>query len=161
MKVWKMVLGLLGLTAVGGVIWGAKKAIEKANKYESRYKYYYDMTNQWLRNKNEKRNTKEYFNNNNYSTIAIYGMGEMGNRLYEELEDTDVEVLYFIDKNAEDIYYGIDDIPVVGLDDIERQEKVNAIIVTPVYDFDSIEETLSQYEFDGDIISLEDIIFEI
>jgi len=161
MKVWKMILSLIGVTIVGGIVWTAKKTVEKSGKLEARYKNYYDVTNQWLRHKNEKKSIREYFINNNYDTIAIYGMGELGNRLYEELKSTDIKVAYFIDKNAEEIYYGLDDIPVVGLEEIERQDKVDVIIVTPIYDFDSIEESLSEYNIDADIVSLEEVIYEM
>jgi len=161
MKVWKAILSLLGITAVGGIVWASKKSIDKAEDLKRRYRDYYDVANQWLRNKNENRNIVDYFINNEYHTIAIYGMGELGNRLYEELKETDIKVAYFIDKNAEEIYYGLDDIPVVGLEDIEKQDKVDAIVITPIYDFDSIEESLSEYDIDADIVSLEDVIYEM
>jgi len=161
MKIWKTILSLLGITAVGGIIWTSKKSLDKANDVKKRYKDYYDVMNQWLRNKNENKKIIDYFVNNGYHTLAIYGMGELGNRLYEELKETDIKITYFIDKNAEEIYYGLDDIPVVGLEEIKNQDKVDAIIITPIYDFDSIEESLSEYDIDAEIISLEDVIYEM
>lgn len=161
MKIWKACLSLLGIGVVGGILWTDRKAIKRLEEVKKRYKDYYDVINQWLRNKNDNRDIASYFINNNYNNIAIYGMGELGNRLYEELKDTDIKVAYFIDKNAEEIYYSEDDIPVIGLDDIENQEKVDAIIVTPIYDFDSIEEALLERSVEAEIISLEDIIYEV
>ena len=161
MKLWKVCLSLLGVGVVGGILWADKKAVKRSEEVKKRYKGYYNVVNQWLRNKNENRDVVSYFINNNFSKIAIYGMGEMGNRLYEELRGTDIKVAYFIDKNAEEIYYSEDDIPVIGLDDIENQEKVDAIIVTPIYDFDSIEEALLERSVEAEIISLEDIIYEV
>lgn len=147
---------------IGGILYLAQKALKKESDFHNRYKSYYTTTNQWLINKNEGKNIGEYFKENNYKTIAIYGMGTMGELFYDELKNSsNVKVAYFIDKNAEDLYYGIDDLPVVGLDDISSQEKVDAIVVTPIYDFDKIEEDLEDIGIDADIISLEDIIYEI
>lgn len=161
MKIWKMILGLGSLAAVGGILWKSKKSIEKLNTMKERFKEYYTVTNQWIHNKNEGRSLINYFKENNYNTIAIYGMGELGTRLYEELKDSDIKIAYFIDKNADEIYYGVDEITTVGLDDMDSQEKVDAIVVTPFYDFDEIEEKLQEYDMESDIISLEDIIYEI
>jgi len=161
MKIWKGILGLGLISAIGGILWKAKKMIEHSDNMMVRYKSYYDMTNQWLRAKNSKKSAIEYFKNNDISKIAIYGLGELGTRLYEEIKDSEIEVAYFIDKNADEIYYGIDDIPVVGINDIASQESVDAIVVTPIYDFEKIEEDLLDIEIDTEILSLEDVIYEL
>lgn len=145
----------------GGIVYLFQKALTKERDYRQRYQTYYNTSNQWLLNKNDEKNISVYFKENNYKTIAIYGMGTMGELFYEEIKKTDVKVAYFIDKNAEELYYGLDDISVVGLDDISSQEKVDAIIVTPIYDFDKIEEELEDEGVEADIISLEDVIYEI
>ncbi len=162
MKVRNFLLSLLGIGTVGGVCWLAKKAVDKSERMSRRYKDYYSLTNQWIKNKNEKKNIVDYFKDNGYSNIAIYGMGEMGSRLYEELQDTDIKVAYIIDnKQADELYYAVDDIPIVSLDEIENQEKVDAIVVTPIYDFEAIEEALLEYDLDAEVLSLEDVIYEI
>lgn len=161
----KLALGFAKLAIVGssfgGIIYLFQKALTKERDYRQRYQTYYNTSNQWLLNKNDEKNISVYFKENNYKTIAIYGMGTMGELFYEEIKKTDVKVAYFIDKNAEELYYGLDDISVVGLDDISAQEKVDAIIVTPIYDFDKIEEELEDEGVEADIISLEDVIYEI
>lgn len=150
--------------AMGGVLYLAQKALKKESDFHNRYKSYYTTSNQWLINKNEGKSVGDYFKENDYKTIAIYGMGTMGELFYDELKkssDIKVKVAYFIDKNAEDLYYGIDDLPVVNLDDISSQEDVDAIIVTPIYDFDKIEKDLNDAGVNAEIISLEDIVYEI
>ena len=97
---------------------------------------------------------------NNIKNIAIYGMGTLGELFYNEIKGTGVKVNYFIDKNADTLYYGVDDIAVVGLDDIANQDEVDAIIVTPIFDFDTIESDLEEVT-DISLISLEDIIYGI
>ena len=96
-----------------------------------------------------------YFEKNNYKTVAIYGMKELGERLYDELKDSDVAVKYFIDKNAGELYADVD---ILTPDD--ELEPVDAIVVTATYYFDDIEETLGE-KVEYPIVSLEDIIYEV
>ncbi|XME04332.1 glycosyltransferase family A protein [Lachnospiraceae bacterium C1.1] len=60
-------------------------------------------------------NISEYFSNRDYHSIAIYGMGRIGLLLQAELENSAVEVSYFIDReknsNAIKTYKPNDDLP--------------------------------------------------
>lgn len=147
--------------AIGGVAYLGKKSTKQMTDLYERYKSYYTVTNQWLLNKNENKDVRSYFEENKIKSVAIYGMGTMGELFYEEVKKTDVKVSYFIDKNAEELYYGLDDITVIGLEDIKKQEAVDAIVVTPFYDFDAISEDLEDLGIETEVISLEDIIYEI
>lgn len=167
MNAKKIALGLAKLSTIGGAIGGvlylSNKKLKKEKDLNKRFTTYYTATNQWLMNKNENKYVGDYFKENAYKTIAIYGMGTMAELFYNELKNSnsEVKVLYFVDKNAEELYYGLDDISVVGLEDVSSQEEVDAIIVTPIYDFDNINEDLEKLGVNADIISLEDILYEI
>lgn len=139
--------------AAGSGYLGSKQVEQKAEKVD-KFKGYYNMLNQWLILKQEGKNLSEYFKNNNYKTIAIYGMGEMGNRLLDELKQTSIEVKYAIDKNAGGTYTEVD---VFSVDD--NLPNVDVIVISAVFDYDKIEEELSQ-KVDMKIISLEDAIYE-
>ena len=164
MKAGKVIGRILGIGAVAGGVAGivhySKKSLNKSEELQGRYKAYYQLTNQWLMNKNENKGMKTYFADNNIKSIAIYGMGTLGELLYSEIKDSDVKVKYFIDKNADTLYYGVDDIAVVGLDDIGSQDEVDAIIVTPIFDFDEIESDMEDIT-NISLISLEDIVYGI
>ena len=110
---------------------------------------------QWLRIHQEGKTLVEYFRQNQYQTVAIYGMKELGERLYDELKGTDVTVRYIIDQNADMIYADVD---VVTPEDV--LEPVDVIVVTAIYYFDEIEENLSG-KIQCPIVSLEDILYEI
>ncbi len=163
----KIALSMVKLTTLGGVLGGMvyifNKSLKKENDFKRRFKSYYNTTSQWLANRNDNKEVGNYFEENNYNTIAIYGMGTMAELFYNELKKSNpkVKVAYFIDKNAEELYYGLDDIDVVGLDDISAREEVDAVIVTPIYDFDEINDELMERGVEADIISLEDIVYEI
>lgn len=128
-----------------------------SNNQVLRHKLYYELTNNWLKNKNQGKNVSTYFKNNKIDSIAIYGMGELGMRLYEEVLETDIKVKYFIDKNIKEIS-SILDISVVGIEKIKSMEKVDAIIVTPIYHFTIIKNELINIQSHMEILSLEDVI---
>lgn len=115
----------------------------------------YMAFDQWLRIRQEGKTLVEYFHQQDYKTVAIYGMKELGEHLYKELEDSDVKVCYIIDKNADAIYADVD---VVTPDD--ELEPVDVIVVTAIYYFDEIEEMLSE-KVDYPVVSLEDILYEV
>lgn len=113
------------------------------------------MMNQWVRIKQEGRNVAEYLDKRGYEKVAIYGMGHAGETLLSELKDTNIEVVYSIDKNAGQIFSSI---PIVTPDNIS--EKVDAIIVTAITFFDEIVEQLRQ-KTEIPIVSLAEILFDL
>ena len=154
-----------GIVGVFGVLAGAvaggmgssyfnNKVINEKQKKIDKFKGYYNMLNQWLMLKQEGKSLEKYFEDNNYKTIAIYGMGEMGNRLYDELKETEIEVKYAIDKNAAGAYSELD---IRELED--ELEEVDAVIVTATFAFDEIEGELGNI-FSCPIISLDDVVYE-
>lgn len=156
--------GLVALIggSIGAVIGAAaagkfsKDVIEDKDKKVDKFKSYYNMLNQWLILAKEGKTLEEYFVENGYKTIAIYGMGEMGNRLYDELKNsTVVEIKYAIDKNAASTY---SELNVIDVDD--EMDEVDAVIVSAIFAFDEIEEELSE-KISCPIISLEDVVYEV
>ena len=78
-----------------------------------------------------------------------------GETLLEELRETQIQVVYGIDKNAENIY---SDISILSLED--TLDDVDAIVVTAVTFFDEIEDELHK-KVNCPILSLEDILYEV
>lgn len=84
--------------------------------------------------------------------IAIYGIGFLGKRLFAQLKDSDVKILYIVDQNSGSMYCNV---PVVSLSkDIEQ---VDAIIITPVYYYYAIKKNI-EYAVNCRILSIDDII---
>lgn len=113
------------------------------------------MFNQWLILKQEGKSVVNYFENNGFNRIAIYGMSYAGERLLADLKDTGIEVAYAIDRNAEHIF---SDVEVFTLED--PLQNVDVVVVTAIYNFDEIEEKLSDL-MECPIVSLEDIVYEL
>ncbi len=110
--------------------------------------------NKWLELKQNNYRLKGYFENNNYKSVAIYGMGDLGKRLFRELADDGVVVSYTIDKNI-----GVDDkYKMIALS--ERLPEVDVVIVTAVSSFDDIYLDLKG-RFNGEIVSIEDVLWSV
>lgn len=141
--------------AIGGIAFKTfyKKGKNKTDDKVYKFKLYYNVLNQWLMNKQEGKSVSEYFEVNGYDTIAIYGMGELGCRLYEELKNSNINIAYAIDKEAGSPYSNIE---VYSLED--DLQPVDVIIVSAIFAFDQIKKELKK-KVDCPIISLEDVIY--
>lgn len=151
------VLSVLAGAAVGAGTIGkmAGKATDKAQAMSDKHLALFLMMNQWVKVKQEGKNLSSYFEEKGYKKIAVYGMSYAGETLLDELKDSEVEVAYGIDKNADGIYADVD---IVSVDD--ELDDVDAIIVTAITFFDEIDEKLSQ-KINCPIISLEDVLYEV
>lgn len=169
MKKGKFFGGLLtGVTLAGGVAaiakygLGKKSTAEKGNGKTARLNSYYTVLSQWLINRNEEKDISAYLKKDNISSVAIYGMGTLGELLYQELKESEVKVSYFVDKKAKELCYGLDDLPIVGIDELSGcTDRVDVIIITPVFDYDAVAEGIEAAGVDIPLKSLEDIIFDM
>lgn len=150
-------LSLVTGAAAGAVAAGTfqGKTIEQKSQKVDKFKSYYNMLNQWLILKQEGKSLEKYFLDNGYKTIAVYGMGEMGNRLYDELKGSSVEIKYAIDKNAASTFSELE-----VVDPEDDFAEVDAVIVSAIFAFDEVEELL-QKKVDCPVISLEDVVYEV
>lgn len=100
----------------------------------------------WLAIRQSGRSLSEYFEQNNIQTIAIYGMAILGCRLYDELENSAVQVKYLLDRNPN----GMDQIFEFSLLEKSKLE-VDAIVVTAVSSGNEIIDTIATYGYDNAI----------
>lgn len=118
-----------------------------------RYEMGMRIFGEWVRVKQTGNDLIPYFHDNCLKTIAIYGMGILGERLFDELEDSDITVLYAIDRMAEQKQYK--GLKIYGTKD-DCYPEVDAVCVTPTQDYWDIVCKLSAH-IDAPIISLEDV----
>lgn len=69
-----------------------------------------------------------------FRAVAIYGMGTLGSHLYQELENSDIQVKYIIDRRP---IKGVYHAEVCSAE--EKISGVDAVIVTSVYQFEEME----------------------
>ena len=91
---------LLGIGA-GMLIMGKKmsKIVCKGQTSAEKFFPMYQTMERWVRVKQKNRYISEYFQRNNYKKIAIYGMGDIGVLLVNELESSSIDIVYGIDRN--------------------------------------------------------------
>ena len=132
-----------------------KKDIDKKQDLSEKHMEMFLIMNQWMKKKIEGKCLQDYFEKNNYKSVAIYGMSYIGERLFEELKDSGIMVKYGIDKCADGIYMDVD---VVSLDG--ELKPVDVVVVTPIHYYEVIESELSK-KVDCPIISIEDVVYDL
>ena len=127
-----------------------EKIIVSANRFEVGFQ----LLNKWLMLHQQDKTLEKYFVDNNLSEVAIYGMGALGERLFQDLRNIGIEIKYCIDRAA-DNKKGLD-VTVYSTAEVSYP-KVDAIIVTPIQDYWSIVKVL-EAKTDVPVLSLEDVV---
>ena len=118
------------------------------------YKMFRTLYN-WIKLKNRNILINEYLQRKGWKQIAIYGMGYIGECLYEELEKTDIMVLYGIDQSARD-YKG--EICIYRID--EQLEDVDAVIVTFEGEFEIIKKSVHN-KIECPIVTIDELLINM
>lgn len=128
------------------------------NKKIERLQGYYELLNKWVAIKNRGSAIDEFLIEQGWKKVSIYGYGEIGKRLYEEIGQSQlVNVVSVIDnsyKNS-DILSGIsicslsDELPIADI-----------TIITPVFAFENIKKDLNKKGITC-CISIEEILNKI
>lgn len=93
------------------------------------------ILDEWLYIKNRGGKIEDYLFGQGINSIAIYGMGIIGERLFDELVNSKIRVKYIIDQKAEQIMCQV---PVVRIEEIDKTERIDAIIVTVLENYSDI-----------------------
>ena len=96
---------------------------EKSNKYQ----FLWRILDKWMLLKERNIQVSEYFVKKGIQTVGIYGLGNIGKHLLEELKHTQVEVIYAIDQNKGSFSVGI---PVYSIEN--ELPEVDMIVMTMV-----------------------------
>ncbi len=121
--------------------------ITRKNRFYGDFK----IMQNFLKMRQENKDITEFFTNRGIKNIAIYGYGVNAKTFLKEIENSNIEIDYIIDKNFVDTGGKFKTVL-----PFSSFEKTDAIVVTPVFDFDNIEAYLSE-KTDIPIISLEEI----
>lgn len=112
-----------------------KELQEQINKLS----LYYQIINMWLEMKQKGKSAAVFLQQKGIKKIAIYGMKELGERFYEELKSTDIDVICIIDKDKDQV---IGDFTVFSPE--EELPEVDAIVVTADYYYWEIKNQLEK-----------------
>jgi hypothetical protein len=113
----------------------------------------------WLSGKDKGRSVDMVIKERGYDKIAIYGLGLLGTRLYNELKDSDVCVLYGIDQKkmslSEEFHtYAPDEL------DLEDVSVPGAVVVTVFSEFESIKKHLEGKGFKS-VLCIDELIYDL
>ena len=109
--------------------WNMDRKLDHAILNSKKHLAMFIIMNNWLEAKQQQKCMDTFFEEKGYHTVAIYGMHYIGERLFRELEDTQVKVLYGIDQNRNvndyelEIYSPDDELPTVDV----------VIVTAPLY----------------------------
>lgn len=114
----------------------------------------YRILKRWLMLYQKNIHLADFFRKKLIKTIAIYGMGDLGELTLQDLRDSSVKVLYGIDQRAKQLQSTV---PVLRLEEISEQ--VDMVIITAKVDYYDIRNNILQHMECG-IMTLEDILVE-
>lgn len=156
---WKKIVPILCL----GIVIG--KSLQKhcgktyqrqLKSYGEKWFEYFQLLNRWMAVKSERKQIADFFHREGIHTIAVYGVGDFANRLSEELRNTNIRILYGIDRDVSCTNSKIETL--YSLDD--GWPEVDAIVITPFLWADDIEKDIRQ-KCSCRLISLDTIIYSM
>lgn len=132
----------------------AKQMISAENR-SRKFQKFYKCLNKWMDNLEEGKYLCDYLSEKKIETVAIYGCGALGKHVLKELSGSNITVKYMIDQ-----HYNIGRSSLKVVNPEEHLEEVDAVIVTPIMEYENIENKLKG-KIKADILSLEMIVYDI
>lgn len=120
---------------------------EKAVKYGS----YWRVLDKWLSLKEKKKTIADLLEEKNINNVAIYGIGMLGRHFVNDLSGSNINIVCAIDRNSVNDKF---EFPVISMNDLIPE--VDAVIVTPSYEFSKIRKQLRKKGLNN-IISIESL----
>lgn len=137
---------------------GNNSLMEQGYRQTEKYRIFYEMTYEWMNGSKTGRNLADWIVNNGYQTVAIYGMGPLGQMVYLDLcECKDLQVKYGLDRRSGIVSKGL------KIYNIEScPESVELIIVTAVMSYEEIKAEIGEkLDFSCQLISLMQLVEEM
>ncbi len=149
-----MLFALIAMTAaLVFVLIQFRRTLIRRSSETNKFKYFNDVYSRWLKNRNDNKYLADYLKAYGYNTVAVYGLGKMGQRLCEELSDSDVKIRYIIDNYTTNTFKNI---KIYKL--ISGLEPVDVIIVTVSQEYEKIENELRNI-LSYPVLALDSIIY--
>lgn len=114
------------------------------------------LQNKWLRIKIEDGDLKDFFTDNLFDKVAVYGIGALGRLLIGELLKSNVNVVCAVDRKAKGITDYSYAVPLLDFDD--EWPEIEVIVVTPIFFYEISREIRAKYGDEVDIVAIDDIV---
>lgn len=151
---WSLLLWIAGFCiGIIFMIYRCGYILNSKQRRVDKFYSYFSLLDQWLLCKERNYKFTDFFSKNNIKSVAIYGMGKIGKHLKYELEKDGIKIDYVIDEVDSVIYdkahYTLqDNLPLT-----------DAVIVTPIYEFEEIRCKILNNNKNLNVISLDKIIY--
>lgn len=149
----------MGMGLILGWYFTGHKYCTQVYKYKSiseKYLLFIRLYDVWMMNDAENHTIDQYLLERGIDSIAIYGMSHLGVQLYQRLKHSEViKVEYALDRD-----------PQMQLPDVEiyypgkEERRVDTVIVTALYTFDSIKKTLLENGYQR-VFALDEILYDM
>lgn len=127
-----------------------------------RYQYNYRTVQRYLSLKRQKKEIKDFFEKNKFKKIALYGNGELGKCMINDIMNSEIEISYIIDQAFESYPKGYEGVPVINIEDVKKQEEVDVIVITVLYELNNIIDLLTEQEIPLEkIINISDVVYSL
>lgn len=148
-----ILLGLLILVCLSLLCVLLIRAYSELNRSANNAQHLLFTLRKWdSRDEQQEKYIEKKLNNMHYRKIAVYGCGVLGKRMARNLENSDIKIEYFIDRDTTVCYKNIQ-----VIHNMEDLPQVDAVIVTVVSQFYLIRESLHS-KIRCPIISVEDLL---
>lgn len=127
-----------------------------SNEHSKKMLQFYNIMDKWMELLESNKVFDNYFVENGWNKVAIYGLKELGMHLYNQLINSSVDVKFVIDKNSEELKNLC--VPVYSPD--SELPDVDVIVVTAPFYYKEIYAVLRK-KTECRIISIEDILYRI
>lgn len=111
--------------------------LENSKKRADKLLSFFELMDQWLSCKEQNYQFTKYFDENNIESVAIYGIGKIGNHLKYELEKGGITLSYVIDESV-NAFYGKEEH--YNLKD--KLPMVDVVIVTSVNEYEEVKKKI-------------------
>ncbi len=156
----KIIVGVISFLT-GGILGGYKvaelydKAIKIEEKRAEKNGINFRISCRWIKGYQNCKKIEDYLNKKEIKEVAVYGMGELGKCLIKELETENIAIKYVIDRNNYRAFGTY-----LCYSPLDALPEVQAIIITPVSDFDNIARQLKE-KVNACLIPLDQMIDEL
>lgn len=135
--------------------------LDEEEKHLYRYRLYYQILINWLKKITLGHKVENWFLKKNIHKIIIYGGGELGRILYDQLQtENRVIVDAVCDRNNSGLDQYFINTKIISVDELSQKYNQNTIVVTPIYAYDAIYREIRK-KVKGNIIDLSVIIKEM
>lgn len=140
-----------------GFVLGGRILVKMINDYKKRMERNLAnmmLFNDWLELVYNGGHIEQYFHDNGYKKIMIYGNGYIGKRLEQALAGSDIQIIAIMDRSVP----SDEDRKVIGID--SEIPDIDCIVITPVYYFDDIFGML-QEKTGVPLVSIQEVIEKV